>query len=55
MLNISFLTPDQSVAVTHLEDSCTTAIKSKEEDNNTHKLFHPPVQKVAVMRQQTVL
>lgn len=40
MLNISFLTPVQSVAVTHLEHSCPTPIKSKEEDN-AHK-FAPP-------------
>lgn len=40
MLNISFLTLVQSVAVTHLEDSCPTAIKSKE-DKNAHNLAPP--------------
>lgn len=41
MLNLSFLTPVQAVALTHLEDRRPTAIKNKEEDNNAHNFATP--------------
>lgn len=40
MLNLSFLTPVQAVALTHLEDRRPTAIKNKE-DNNAHNFATP--------------